>query len=182
MRAPPAHRGSGTPPGFTLIELLVTIAIIAVIAGVAVPVIRGGLARSRQAACLAKLREIGVALESYLQDHNNTMPSLEAGRPSKAAAVPVLENTLDTYLTSGEAFHCPADHKQFAASGSSYLWNSTQSGRNKLNLSFFGFEADPTRIPLVTDKESWHTGSSGINILYADYSASREMRFVTSTP
>ena len=180
MRTITTHRGSHA--GFTLTEILVTIAIIAVIAGIAIPVVRSGVARSRQAACLVKLRDIGVALESYLQEHNNIMPALQAGRPSKAADVPVLENTLNAYLTNEDAFHCPADGEQFAKSGSSYLWNPTQNGQSKLNLKFFGFEADPTRIPLITDKEAWHPGANGSNILYADYSASREVRFVTSNP
>lgn len=178
MKAHP--RNPARPRGLTLTEILIAVAIVAVLGGIAVPLVRGGVARARQAACLKNLSGIGVALESYLQDHNQIMPDLQAGRPSKTADVPVLENTLTPYLPSDEAFHCPADSEQFAKSGSSYLWNSTQSGRSRLNLNFFGFEANPTRIPLVTDKEAWHPGGNGANILYADYSASREIRFAAS--
>jgi prepilin-type N-terminal cleavage/methylation domain-containing protein len=168
--------------GFTLAEILITITIIAVITGVAVPLIRSGIASSRQATCLGKLRGIGVALESYLQEHNNLMPTLEAGRTTKTDDIPVLDNTLEPYLPSGEAYHCPADRKQFEASGSSYIWNSTQNGQSKLNLKFFGFDVDSTRIPLVTDKEAWHSQNNGVNILYADYSVSRDVRFITINP
>lgn len=169
-------------PGFTLTELLVVLCVLAALAGISIPLVRGGLAKSRQSACLGKLRGIGVGLEMYLQEHQDTMPVLQAGRSNKSEDVPVLENTLNAYVENPEGFHCPADGKQFAASGSSYLWNTTQNGRHRLKLEFFGFDADSSRIPLVTDKEAWHAKSQGVNILYADCSVSRDVRFVASKP
>jgi prepilin-type N-terminal cleavage/methylation domain-containing protein len=166
--------------GFTLVEVLVTIAIIVALAALVIPVSRSFIGKSRQAACLGNLRQIGIGIESYLQDHNDTMPNLEAGRRSRNEDVPVMDNTLNEYLSSEDVFHCPEDKKFFRETGSSYLWNSTQSGRNKLRLVFFGVNGDPSRVPLVTDKEAWHPGESGVNILYADYSASKEFKFNTS--
>lgn len=167
------------PPtrGFTLTEALVVAAIIAALVALAVPVTRYAAGRARATACLGQLRSIGVALESWLQDHQDRMPELEAGRRSKDEDIPVLDNTLRVYLTAADAFRCPADHGHFEGSGSSYLWNSTQSGRHKLQLEFFGSEGDPRLIPLVTDKEAWHPGKAGFNILYADYRVTNELRF-----
>jgi hypothetical protein len=91
-----------------------------------------------------------------------------------------MENTLSDYLSSEDVFHCPEDKVHFKASGSSYLWNSTQSGRNKHRLVFFNITGDSSRIPLVSDKEGWHPGENSVNILYADYSASKEFKFRTS--
>jgi len=153
------------------------VAVIAVLAAIAVPSARFAVGRSQSTACLGKLRSIGVAIESWLQDHNDQMPVLEAGRRSIDDDVPVLDNTLDAYLETADAFRCPADHSEFARSGCSYLWNSTQSGRHKLRLSFFGIEGDPTRVPLVTDKEPWHPGDNGVNVLYADYRISHKVEF-----
>jgi prepilin-type N-terminal cleavage/methylation domain-containing protein len=164
------------PTGFTLTELMVTLLVIAVLAVIAYPVSTSIMARSRSAACVAKLRDIGVALESYLQDNAQTMPNIAAGRKGKAEDVPVLDTELAAYL-SPESFHCPADHKLFEQSGCSYIWNSTQSGRNRNNLEFFGKTGTDMRIPLVTDKEEWHPGESGVNFLYADLSASNKLRF-----
>jgi len=169
---------SGTrASGFTLTELLVVLLIIAVLAAIAVPITKSVLARSRMAACLSNLRQIGIGLESYLQDHADTLPNVAAGRKSKLEDVPVLETELASYLTNPETFHCPADHKVFKESGCSYIWNSTQSGRNRFRLEFFGKSGNDKRIPLVIDKEDWHPGENGSNFLYADLSASNKVKF-----
>ncbi|MES2474677.1 MAG: type II secretion system protein [Verrucomicrobiota bacterium] len=161
--------------GFTLVELLVVITIVAVLLGVGYPLSRSLIARSREASCIGNLRSLGVALQTYLQEHNNTMPVLKAGRSVKTADEPVLETALLPYLGSEEAFHCPADSKVFAKSGSSYLWNSTQNGLPYSDLSFFGIKDRPDKIPLITDKEAWHP--SGTNFLYADQTSSNKPRF-----
>jgi len=161
--------------GFTLVEILVVIAIIATLVGIGVPVSNSFIAKSREAACLNKLRGLGVATESYLQDHNNLMPTLAALRSSKNDPAPVIETALLEYLGSPEAFRCPADKEQFEKTGSSYLWNSTQNGRLRAELYFFGNDEFPERIPLIIDKESWHP--NGVNFLYADLSSSNKQRF-----
>ena len=169
-----------TRPGFTLTELLVVLAILGALAAIAIPVGRSVLARSRTAGCLSNLRQIGVGLEAYLQDNNQVMPAVPAGRKSKAEDVPVLETELATYLPDPSVFHCPADHEIFEKSGCSYIWNSSQSGRHRLRLEFFGKTGQDNRIPLVSDKESWHPGESGVNFLYADLSASTKVNFGVS--
>jgi len=168
--------------GFTLVELLVVILIIGVLAAISYPVIRASVAKSKQATCLSNLRNVGVGLESYLQDHNRVMPMLAAGRSSKTDDTKVLETELAPYLTNPDVFHCPADAKEFTKSGSSYLWNTVESGLPENKLSFLGLTGDTQRIPLVADKEAWHPGPMSTNILYADLSASRDLRFVTQTP
>lgn len=165
--------------GFTLTELLVVLSILMVIGGIAWPVTTSMVARGKQAACLTKLRALGVAVESYVQEHNQRLPDLDAGRNSKASDQAVIETVLLPYLQDAkDAFRCPADTSEFAKSGSSYGWNSTQSGRHVSRLAFFGIEARPELTPLIFDKEEWHP--DGVNFLYANSSASGETRFVTS--
>ena len=166
--------------GFTLTELLVTLLILTVLAGIAFPIGSAVMARSRSAACISNLRQIGVGLEAYLQDHAQTMPDIAAGRKSKGEDTPVLETELAAYLSNPEGFHCPADHEVFEKSGNSYIWNSTQSGRHRNKLEFFGKSGADKRIPLITDKEDWHPGESGTNFLYADLSASTKVKFGTN--
>lgn len=161
--------------GFTLTEVLVVIAIIAALTGVGYPVTRSFVAKSRQAACLGQLRSLGAGLQLYLQDHQQVLPNLASGRGSKSDEAPVLEVVLLPYLESADVFQCPADKKLFPDTGSSYLWNSTQSGLHISKLSFFGIRDRPDKIPLITDKESWHPG--GTNFLYADLSSSNKTRF-----
>jgi len=166
---------TGKIRGFTLMEILVVIVITATLVGIGVPVSRSAIAKSREAACLNNLRALGVATESYLQDHNNIMPTLFLGRSSKTEDVPVIETALLEYVGSPEAFHCPADRELYEKSGSSYVWNTTQNGRLRAELYFFGNDEFPERIPLISDKESWHP--SGVNFLYADLSSSNKQRF-----
>lgn len=161
--------------GFTLTEVLVVIAILATLAGIAFPITRSVIGKSRQSACLGTLRSIGVGLQAYLQDHNQVMPTLAAGRLLKSDDTPVLETVLLPYLEDPAAFQCPADREQFAKSGSSYLWNSTQNGLHVTKLAFFGMQNRPEATPLIFDKEAWHP--KGGNFLYADSSSSSQVRF-----
>lgn len=165
--------------GFTLTEMLVVVGIIVALTAIAIPVGNRALRSSRKSACLGNLRQIGVGLESWLQDHNNVMPELAAGRSNKNEDVPVLDTLLVDYVSTPDVFRCPEDRELFTQSASSYLWNTTQNGRHKAQLSFFG-ATEASRIPLVTDKESWHGDEDGVNILYGDYAASGKFTFSTS--
>jgi prepilin-type processing-associated H-X9-DG protein len=122
-----------------------------------------------------------VALEAYLQDHQQILPDLKAGRSSKTEDIPVMDLVLLPYVESPEAFKCPQDSEEFAKSGSSYLWNFTQSKRRITDLYFYDIGKDrPDQIPLITDKESWHP--DGTNFLYADLSSSNKVRFAAGNP
>lgn len=166
--------------GFTLTELLVTIAILATLTGIAVPVSLSMIGKAREAACLGNLRSIGVGLQSYLQDNNQRLPTLALGRPDRNTDIPVLETVIRPYIGSEDAFRCPADKEQFEKTGSSYNWNTTQNGLLMTEVNFFGNEGKPEAIPLVSDKESWHPGES-TNFLYADSSTSNKIRFVSGS-
>ncbi|MEM1085825.1 MAG: prepilin-type N-terminal cleavage/methylation domain-containing protein [Verrucomicrobiota bacterium] len=167
--------------GFTLTEMLVVLGIVAVLSAIAIPMIRSGIRASHKTACLSNLRQIGIGLEAYLQDNNQTMPVLEAGRRSRSEDLPVLDTLLEPYLETTAVFRCPADPEEWEKSGSSYLWNNTQNGLRRSELSFFGSENNPARIPLVIDKEAWHgEGDTGSNFLYADYSATNRLKFAVS--
>ena len=161
--------------GFTLMEILIVVAVVVTLAGIGVPLVRSAVAKSREAACLTNLRSLGVALEGYLQDHNRTMPALAMGRASRADDTPVLETVLLPYVESPDAFKCPQDEREFKQSGSSYFWNHLQSGLPDTKLAFFGIDGRPDKIPLISDKESWHPG--GTNFLYADQTSSNKVRF-----
>jgi prepilin-type N-terminal cleavage/methylation domain-containing protein len=165
-------------PGFSLMEILFVVAIVATLTGISIPLVRPTLAKAREAACLGNLRTLGVAMESYLQDHNQIMPSLAMGRASRNDDVPVIETVLVPYVDSEYAFKCPEDKREFAQTGSSYFWNHLQSSLPVSRLSFFGIDGRPDRIPLISDKEAWHP--SGTNFLYADLSSSNRLRFAAT--
>jgi prepilin-type N-terminal cleavage/methylation domain-containing protein/prepilin-type processing-associated H-X9-DG protein len=57
---------------FTLIELLVVIAIISLLAAILFPAFAQARAKARQAVCQSNLKQIGSAIQMYMQDYDGT--------------------------------------------------------------------------------------------------------------
>ena len=60
--------------GFTLIELLVVLAILLILAALAAPGLLHGIDLSRRVTCLSNLRQIGMGVHLYAQDHEDAKP------------------------------------------------------------------------------------------------------------
>jgi prepilin-type N-terminal cleavage/methylation domain-containing protein/prepilin-type processing-associated H-X9-DG protein len=72
----PAHSSSPTK-AFTLVELLTVIAIIGILAAIIIPVVGKVRAAGQKSACASNLRQIGVALNSYIADHKGRLPGYD---------------------------------------------------------------------------------------------------------
>lgn len=68
-----------TQRGWTLVELLVVVAIILVLAGIIYAIGAYAVERSRQANCISNLRQIGMALRLYMDDHKQSDWDTEIG-------------------------------------------------------------------------------------------------------
>jgi len=156
---------------FTLIELLVVIAIIATLAALLLPALGRTKESGRAAVCLSNLHQVGLALQLYVQDNNNRMPSMDDRSITTTNAFPPPDVVLSNYLGNPNILRCPSDTRQlFETTRSSYSWNPTLNGQDADHLRTLDL-TNPHQIPLLFDKEGFHIArgpKKAVNWLYAD--------------
>jgi len=167
---------SRPPIAFTLIELLVVIAIIAILAGLLLPVLGRAKDKAHNVKCLSNLKQLGVALYMYVEDHESKMPFAER-RPTTPVdptnVHPRIVDVLSKNMGGVTAvFRCPKDRfGWFENEGSSYEWNYAVNGRRiEVPATIAGVQITSERARLMYDYENFHSGSTNgtKNVLYGD--------------
>jgi len=101
---------------FTLIELLVVVAIIAILAALLLPALRGARDRARNLVCLSNLKQCGLAWQAYATDYDSFLPG-----PVPSGSIPSncfldrvtepdwdLRSSIGPYLGTFAVWKCPA--------------------------------------------------------------------------
>jgi prepilin-type N-terminal cleavage/methylation domain-containing protein/prepilin-type processing-associated H-X9-DG protein len=98
-------------PAFTLIELLVVIAVIATLAAILFPVFAQAREKARMTACMSNARQIGAGLMLYLQDYDETYPSIRFHQDSaeRGNRAYVWRNAVLPYLKNKGVLSCPSN-------------------------------------------------------------------------
>ena len=171
---------------FTLVELLVVIGILAVLAGLLLPVLLRSREHARKANCQANLRQIGVALEMYTSDYDDVLPNCVKINEGLGEHPQKMPSLLSPYTRSKAVHRCPSDSGGPAIPTGEPYWQAySTSYQNYASLdttlpgaSIYGLPwpvplaaiQDAASTSLLRDATSWHRKDTpwNINVLWAD--------------
>jgi prepilin-type N-terminal cleavage/methylation domain-containing protein len=147
--------------GFTLIELLVVISIIAILAGIALPVFSQVQIKGAQTKDLSNGKQIALGLRLYAQDNNGIYPTTEpVGGSSLTYANDAFRNIVPQYVPQEKIFYLaksawtpqPPDENTSGA-------NCLQSGENNFAYVTGLSDSSNPSYPLIADGFSSTVGS-----------------------
>jgi len=136
----PLRHSTQRGPAFTLLELLCTVAIIAILAALLLPVFERGYGRAKRAVCSNNLKQVGVAMSAWAHDHDDLFPmqvsTNQQGTLEIAQSSSFRSDVSETYrhfqalsneLVMARALVCPADRQRTPAVNFSTLRNDNVS-------------------------------------------------------
>jgi prepilin-type N-terminal cleavage/methylation domain-containing protein len=169
-----------TRPAFTLVELLVVIALLGLLASLLLPALSRAKRAAKTGACLSNLHQIALAMELYIQENGNRLPSCSALPSLSTSNLPPITAALGPQLRSQAIWRCPADRDFFSTNQTSYEWNWFLNGASYdrpqdwspvtqgIVETIFGGRLNT---PLIGDAEAFHGPGgiySGKNALFFD--------------
>ena len=162
--------------GFTLVELLVTISIVGLLAAMLIPAIHFSRRSARRMECSSHLRQIGIALDQYLDSRGaRAVYPYAAMFPGIPPGTPSIAEVLAPFVEASDSiFICPDDPKFADLVGLSYEYESLiLAGKRRAAtlITAQGEHRPSTQVWVSFDFSNFHgpAGDDGSrNYLYAD--------------
>lgn len=120
--------------GFTLIELMISILIVTILSSIGMVKYRDSIKKSREAQCLANRKNIELAAQVYIQNHDGKFPE-----------------TIETLYNEGLL-----DRKPLCSEGGEYVWVSTDPPKLSCSIHYWPFTEENNEI---SEKPSYYFSS-----------------------
>lgn len=119
---------------FTLVELMVVIAIIAILAGMLLPVVSKARGAAKQSCCINNSRQIHLAVGNYISDYDDTIPYVSTGSYIPPSTVSYWSENFQDYIKNTNILQCPGiTRKKYTTSSSGHPL--CDYGRNYTHLA-----------------------------------------------
>ena len=186
---------------FTLVELLVVIAIIAIMAALLLPALSRAKQRSITLHCINNLRQLGVAMHLYADEHSDWLPPAGAFIAWDSTDPVAWTRVMMDYYQATNLLHCPAlaraepEHLFNYFMGSRAVWVTT-ANTGSVSLATIEFASEyilsgdynhPPFKPGDADPDNYSQDTlfgrpspvhnRRVNILFADWHVGTYRRF-----
>lgn len=109
LRCTDTSRAPSRLRAFTLIELLIVIAVIALLVGLALPVLSAARESGRKSQCVSQLKQLHHAIVMYSEDYSGYFPfAVTFDQEYRGRYIPGIRSTLQPYVKNGDIFLCPS--------------------------------------------------------------------------